>query len=280
MADVDVPTIYDSISVSEDVALFLPSVNQSDSVTVEDVNTVTFQMDIREDPRSAFKMKLPTWRLFPGGSFSPVFYDRQLNDVGLNKWGGYSGLGYFGSRLSETIPLADLSGSMFVADVGMSSDTNIPVRSGSGRFGWRLAGYAPTRSFSASLLNDYYLILDKRIPVRSLTGKFKYPSSFTLSRQIPLWVGSVSLVFSQEVGASAVVRIPGAFIFSGSGRALGTFSLDKNTPIRSIESDMYCISMVLDEKIPVWLSDIDAAAITTMTDTVRFTDYILRYTRP
>jgi len=275
MADVDVPTIYDSISVSEDVALFLPSINLFDSVTVEDVNTVTFQMEIREDPRIAYKMKVPVREL--SGNVTPSFH---ISSITPNKWGGYSGLGYFGSRLSETIPLADLSGSMFVADVGMSSDTNIPVRSGSGRFGWRLAGYTPTRSFSASLLNDYYLSLDKRVPVRSLTGEFKYSSSFTLSRQIPLWVGSVSLVFSQEVGASAVVRIPGAFIFSGSGRALGTFSLDGNTPVRSIESDMYCVSMVLDEEIPVWLSDSNVAVAMVMTDTVRLTDYVLRYVRP
>ena len=269
MADVNV-SASQTVTVSELVEMFLLSISTSDSVSVlESVTAV--QVDVLKQHDAII---MPVRRLY--GEFLRVFSNRHLGVSVPLRIPARTGLGYFGARLSEErIPTRELSANIADPSIGLVGGVNAsPVWSCTGRFGGRLESRIPVRTLSASFDLAGILSLDSVIPVRSFTGTFKPPSSFTLSRQIPIWMGEGNMVLT-EPGASLSVKIPGAFIFTGEMHEVGGFRLACNIPVRRLESSIYASSFVGDAEIPI-----PVPVNLIVSQHTRFSDYVLRYSRP
>jgi hypothetical protein len=266
-------SVSDITDASDAVYLGSSAISAYDSVSILESPTIVLNSFFDQSE----EMTLPVWEL--QASFAPAFTGT------LAKLPTVTGLGYFGARLSEErIPLRTISANIADPDVGLSGGVNkLPTWSMSGSFGMRLNEYIPVRTLSASFEFAGIFSLDTFIPVWKLSASFKYPDSFTLSRQIPIWIGQGSMVLS-TYAATLNVKIPGAFVFTGSMRENTEFSLAANIPVWRLESSMYCGEMWLDGKIPVWMmggnagADIGTGSVISYHS--RFTDYILRYIRP
>jgi hypothetical protein len=251
MADVDVSTPSDSVSALESTTLGM--------------YTQLKQLDT---------LKIPT--RFLVGEFARKLGTRKLGVSVSLRIPVRRGLGYFGARLrEERIPTRTVSANVADPSIGLVGGVNTsPVWSGTGRFGSRLESRIPVRTLSASFDLAGIFSLDVVIPTRSFTGTFKPPSSFTLSRQTPIWMGQGNLELT-ELSASLSVKIPGAFVFTGNIHEVGGFRLAKNIPVRRLESSIYASSFSGDVVIPV---PIPVNLI--VSQHTRFSDYVLRYIRP
>jgi hypothetical protein len=234
---------------------------------------------ISEDPRDEYKMITPGWTLSASIN-RESFYTETITKIP-----GRSCLGYFGARLSETVPVRLISAAEMSTDVGLSGGANrAPVWNVSGRFGGRLDERIPVRNLTASFMFAGIFSLDSKLPVWSLSGLFKYPSLFTLNRQTPIWIGQGNLGLTQ-LGSTLATKIPGAFKFSGNMYADGIFSLAENIPVFELESTMYSGELWLTGNIPVWLmsgsSSTGGSGVSGgISEESRFSDYVLRYIRP
>jgi hypothetical protein len=252
----------------------------TEDVLVEEVSTLIFwPYHLDEEPRYEYKMKVPVRRL-SASITRETFYTETVTRIP-----GRSCLGYFGARLSETVPVRVISAAEMSTDVGLSGGSNrAPVWNVSGRFGGRLDERIAVRSLDASFLFAGTFSLDSRLPVWSLSGLFRYPSSFTLNRQIPIWIGQGNLELTQ-IGSTLATRIPGAFVFSGTMSADRSFSLAENIPVFGLESTMYSGEMWLTSTLPAWMmsgsSSTGGSGVSGgMVEESRFSDYVLRYIRP
>jgi hypothetical protein len=253
MADIDVSTPSDSVSVLESVTLGM--------------YTQLKQLDT---------LRIPVRSL--SGSFSKVFTAADGLRIPVR-----SGLGYFGARLrEERIPTRTVSANVADPSIGLAGGVNTsPVWSGTGRFGSRLESRIPFRTLDASFDLAGIFSLDAVIPTRSLNAAFKYPSSFTLNRQTPIWIGQGNLELT-EPAASLSVKIPGAFVFTGEMHEVGGFRLARNIPVRGLESSIYSGEMWLSADIPAWIMGgvVGGGTDASISYHSRFTDYVLRYLRP
>jgi hypothetical protein len=252
----------------------------SEDVWVDEVTTVIFwPYHLDEEPRYEYKMKVPVRRL--SASITRESFYTEAN----TKIPGRSCLGYFGARLSETVPVRLISAAEMSTDVGLSGGSNrAPVWNVSGSFGGRLDERIPVRSLVASFMFAGTFSLDSKLPVWSLSGLFKYPSSFTLNRQTPIWIGQGNLGLTQ-LGSTLASKIPGAFVFSGTMSANSSFSLAENIPVFELESTMYSGEMWLGSNLPAWMmsgsSSTGGGGVSGgMSEESRFSDYVLRYIRP
>lgn len=283
--------VTDAVSVSaiSTVDKFYLSVSVSDLADATDVTWLGFGTVVAYDSVSVLEsttlsvighfkqldiLNIPVRRVY--GEFLRVFSKRHLGVSVPLRIPVRTGLGYFGARLSEErIPTRSASATVADPSIGLVGGVNtLPVWSGTGRFGSRLEGKIPVRILSASFDLAGIFSLDSVIPVRSLTANFGYPSSFTLSRQIPVWMGQGSMELL-ELTASLAASIPGAFIFTGKMYEVGDFRLAGNIPVRRLESSIYASSFSGDMEIPVPVPD-----VLIISQHTRFSDYVLRYTRP
>lgn len=265
-----VVSVYDSSTLTESAIANLGTASVSDAITVSEVVTVFTSYAFRSSDLEAYKMKLPTWNLT--GSFNSALRVERPLRIPV-----HSLLASFGARLSQTIPVRQITASMTENSVGFSGSSRVPVWTASGRFAGRLSARMPVRSVAANFSDTGSFRLVGYLPTWSAEASFKYPDTFTLARQAPAWIGEGVLILTQ-LGSTLNTKIPGALKFSGSMYEDGRLGLTGNIPVRRLESTMYESNFNLDTDMPVWLMEAVSSGI--IVESGRFTNYVLRYIRP
>ncbi len=268
----DVPTVYDGVTVSEYVkvnVVLCPHVY--DEVTVDDEPTV-WTMHIYTNPAGLYR---PLWTL--EASFGDVLVLNEQMPVRDCE-------GYFGSRLVKNIPGRTLEASVTIHPV-MNLSEKMPAYRIDASFGSRLVEKIPVWEAELEISYPEFATLRKTMPGWKIEATMIPGGWMKLEKWIPMW--SLEGSIKEEDILRLDERMP---VWKGEASALAgvAMELDERWPVWDIDASLFSGNMTLDVSMPAWLMDgvgtgddtSGAGAGGSMTDKTRFTDYILRYERP
>jgi len=269
MPDVDIGTIYDEVSIAEDVAIAVDlNINKYEAVTVTDVKTVLHQICWQ------FNGMTPLWEL--SAEFGRTLQlDSKLPVLQMS--------GQFGYQLNKTSPVMTFAGAMH-GSIPFAMNSKLPTWSLEGQTGFSFNAVIPTLTLSSSFDLSYSVSLNKKIPLLTFEGSMYPDGVFNLDKNIPVRSLSANMTITADVWELAK-NIPGAmklsgFMYTGSGMVL-----DKLIPILELEATMFGGGFYFDENIPFW--KLNALMLETKPDVsedASITDDsfvgVLRYIRP
>ena len=265
----DIPTVYDSVTVTESVAVMLElNIFEYETVTVTE-SVSAFSLHIGTDPRDT---KIPVWEI------DAKFADALIADVTEPVW---ELSGYLGALLDEAAPGWEIEATGSEQPL-LDIIGDLPIYSIEAQFGSELLEDIPVWQSSLTISYLEELTLDKSMPGWKIDGSILPAGWLTLEKWSPVWImeGTIAL----EDMATLDGNIP---IWRITSTALSgiRLTLDVKEPIWNIDASVYSGNMTLDANIPVWIlegvgtggQDSGGGYIT---DKSRFADYVLRYVRP
>lgn len=248
MADIDIASVYDEVSVSESTTLSLSDIAVStyEVISVAETKTANIHIHWRSGT-----IKLPVWEL------SSAFASTLQLSANIPPWQLTSvttedpkiKVSRFAMRLvGERLGLLELSSTMSsVAQLTLSK--NIPVGRVSGTFGSRLSKKISVCSLDGTLLVAKTMQLDKYIPLRTASGSMYEEGTLQLDTYSIPWEFDGSIIVSEDK-ISIESKIPGAFISSITMHEEIAFNLDSNIPPRTLSGELVSDIIKMDSNIP------------------------------
>lgn len=291
MPDVDIATVYEEVSIAEDITIgfvnfvsvysgvniaedcslgFFYTVNKYDSVVVSE--SVSASIVSHWHLRSSAKIPIQL--------LSASFATALQLDSRLPTW---AFIGQAGSQLTKRLPTHELSGTMKESTIGFNAGSKLSVGTISGSFGSQLIKKLPTWEISSILLSDYFT-LGRKIPIPSLSASMYEQGVWALDKNIPprTFVGSLDITDELLVVDS---KIPGSFKLTASMYSNDTWQLEESIAIRELVASLYSGGMALEDEISLLVLSAVMHETTpegdknaSVTDT--YFDGVLRYIRP
>jgi hypothetical protein len=289
------PNVYDETTVTESVTLEISDLEISvfdtvtvvdagisfafsgvisvyETVTVTDVPSFQHHWFLKVDPRKQlrYKLKWPVWE-----SDSAMGVELDLDGKAPTR----SLEAYCGSVLDAKLPT--WSSDIAVSETQMAhGDALGPAFTVVGYFGAIGEGTLPTWTLEVTTSGFDILYLDVIAPGWTLAADMSIEVFLTLAKRIPFWqmdadISAEGLLSLNEERAPYTID---ASLLSGV-----MLDTDSEMPMWQLEASIYSGEMSLDATMPIWvIRDVPGGEEGggELTDKSRFTDYILRYTRP